>query len=103
MFTIGTLLGVVGSSEIKTLLTTTPLTTKYSEYETSPRMYEELIKLIFIFDDLYVYCLFVFIFRTFQGHILHIVWSIFQLVGSVIWAYSNFYMDTIFMSMTNRF
>lgn len=71
-----TLLGVVGSSEIETLHPTTPLTPKYSEYETSPRMYNEQLKLIFIFDDLYVYCLFVFIFRTFQGHILHSVINI---------------------------
>lgn len=95
-----TLLGVVGSSEIETLHPTTPLTTKYSEHETSPRMYNELLKLIFIFDDLYVYLF--LILELFKG-IFYIVWSIFKLVGSVIWAYSNFYMGTIFMSMTNRF
>lgn len=60
-----TLLSAVGSSEIETLRPTTPLTTKYSEYETSPRMYNELCL-----------CLFVFIFRTFQGHILHSVINI---------------------------
>lgn len=64
-----TLLSVGGSSKIETLHPTTNQQ-KYSEYETSPRMYNELFKLIFIFDDLDVYYLIVFIFRTFQGHIL---------------------------------
>lgn len=66
-----TLLGVVRSSKIETSCPTTPLTTKYGEYETSPRMYNELLKFIFIFDDLYVY---LFLFLELFKDIFYIVW-----------------------------